>query len=123
MQAGHRDRPAHRIQGARFIRPLQVAPAFAAALLGAFGQEHRFGKRLRHQRASRLIAGAHGRRFDRIEGKGQWAAGLIGKHLFQFGFVLRQQFRPNARIVWMFCLHGALSMRRLFMDRPFRIEK
>jgi hypothetical protein len=102
---------------------LQVAPAFTAALFGAFGQTHRFGKSPRHQGAGRFIARAHGRCFDRIERKGYRAAGLIWKHLLQFGFVLRQQFCPNARVVWMLCLQSALSMRRLLMDRPFKLEK
>jgi len=87
MQPSDRDRPAHRFKGARLIRPLQVAPAFAAALFGAFGQQHGFRKRLRHERAGCFIPAANGSRFNGIERKQSRGSGLVGKHLFEPGFV------------------------------------
>jgi hypothetical protein len=90
MQAGDGDCSAHRFKGTRFVRPLQIAAAFAAALFGTFGQDHRFGNCLRHQCAGGFIAAANSRRFDGIERKCGQGATLVRKKKFESGFVLRE---------------------------------
>jgi hypothetical protein len=68
MQTGDGDRPAYGFKRARFVGPLKVAAAFAAALFGALRQVvQNMLNRAGHDRASDLVPGANRGGFDVVK--------------------------------------------------------
>jgi hypothetical protein len=123
MQTRDGDRSAHRFKRARFVRPLQIAPAFTAALLGALGQNLRRRKRLRHQRTGGGISAANGSGFNGIEGDLRHRGRIVREKQLQPGFVVGEQFRSNVRIVWVFGLQSAHLHESYSWHRLTSLEK
>jgi len=97
MQTSNKYGSAHGLQGARFIRPDQVASAFAAPLFGALRQGKYIFECPSHRGRGQRVTHSYGDSFQIVE-RTDCRRTLIGQKHFQLPFNLRQNRRAMLRV-------------------------